>query len=425
MNIIFDGHSLQFIGGMERVICDLSSAMAERGHNVFLFTKDSIETRPVFDLHPQINRRCYTHNGRQSHINQFRQQILSCNPHVCVSFAGDRRHVPWCAALIGTGIPLIVSEQCSPEAVENIFWNREERLAVMAAADAIHILNEPSVESIPLEFRSKTYVIPNAIDRQIHPSTIKKEDVIVALGRLEKDKQYDLLIAAFILIAKEFPSWKLEIWGDGSQKSKLQRAITDSGMKDRIFLCGMTTTPEQCYARASAVCHPSRHEGCPLVVLEGMAAGLPVIGFAQCPGVNSLVIDGKTGLLAPEMTPQSLSIALRKILSDVDLRHNMGNEALKQIQHYTKPAIYSKWENLLTLVSSKKYNTCIESLVGSNNNTSFQEKKYIPHLHTLQSILSQKNLLAGNNDIVKTFIFQFPWLTNILRPIHRLYKAYR
>ena len=235
MNIIFDGHSLQFIGGMERVICNLSSAMAERGHNVFLFTNDPIGTRPVFNLHPKIHRRFYTHNGRPSHINKFRQQILSCNPHVCVSFAGDRRHVPWCAALIGTGIPLIVSEQCSPEAVENIFWNREERLAVMAAADAIHLLNEASVESIPQKFHSKTYVIPNAIDKQINFPAIKKEDLIVALGRLEKDKQYDMLITAFILIAKEFPSWKLEIWGDGSQKSKLQRAITASGMKDRIL----------------------------------------------------------------------------------------------------------------------------------------------------------------------------------------------
>ena len=186
----------------------------------------------------------------------------------------------------------------------------------------------------------------------------------------------------------------------------------------------MTTTPEQCYARASVVCHPSRHEGFGLVVLEGMAAGLPVVGFAQCTGVNTLIIDKKTGLLAPEMTPQSLSIALRKILSDAALRQDIGNEALKQVQFYKKPAIYSKWENLLNHVANKKHTTCLESLVQSNNDTSYTENKDKSYYHILQLILSSKNLLVEKGNPIKAFIFQFPWLTNILRPIYKLYKTY-
>lgn len=431
MNIILDGQSLSFLGGMERSICALASAMVQRGHKVFLFTSDSPETKPAFYLHPKVCRISYSHNGRRRHLAHFKQQVLDCAPHICVSFAGDRRHLPWCAALQDTGVPLVISEQCSPEAVENIFWNRSERLAVMAAADAVHMLRPSCLDSLPQYLRTKAHVIPNAVAMPELPLRAGKNDLIVALGRLEKNKQYDLLVKAFDMLAYDFPTWKVEIWGEGSQHARLQRDIAKANLDDRVKLCGLTKHPEQCYVRASVVCHPSRHEGFGLVVLEAMAACLPVVGFAQCSGVNDLVLDGQTGLLAQEMTPQSLAAALRRLMSSADLRQHMGSEALIQANAYCTDTVYAQWESLLINTATKGGHTCLQAWGTTMNeaNTTIQQKSnngaLLPHYETLQTSLNRPNLLVPKGQLLKLFVFQFPWLMRLARPLYAWYKSLR
>lgn len=431
MNIVLDGQSLGFTGGMERSVCALASNMAERGHEVFLFTSDAPSTKPAFYLSPKVRRISYAHNGRRRHMARFRQQILACAPHVCVSFAGDRRHLTWCAALLGTGIPLVISEQCSPEAVENIFWNRPERLSVMAVADAVHILRPSSLNSLPTELRAKAHVIPNAVTIADPPSRSGENNLIIALGRLEKDKQYDLLIAAFALLAHDFPTWKIEIWGEGSQQARLRRDIDQANLDRRVRLCGLTKDPEQCYTRASVVCHPSRHEGFGLVVLEAMAAGLPVVGFAQCPGVNDLVLDGQTGVLAQEMTPQALAVALRQLMSDADLRQSMGIEALQRARSYSADVVYAQWEKLLIEAASKSRQTCLQLWEASISTHGFgfgqnpARSTMTVHYEILQRALKRPNLLVAKGQFLKLLIFQFPWLMRLVRPLYTWCKNLR
>lgn len=428
MNIILDGQSLSFLGGMERSICALASAMAQRGHKVFLFTSDSPDTKPAFYLHPKVCRISYSHNGRRRHIAHFKQQVLDCAPHVCVSFAGDRRHLPWCAALQDTGVPLVISEQCSPEAVENIFWNRSERLAVMAAADAVHMLRPSCLDSLPQYLRTKAHVIPNTVAMPELPLRAGKNDLIVALGRLEKDKQYDLLVTAFAMLAHDFPTWKVEIWGEGSQHARLQRDIAKANLDDRVKLCGLTKHPEQCYVRASVVCHPSRHEGFGLVVLEAMAAGLPVVGFAQCPGVNNLVLDGQTGLLAQEMTSQALAVALRQLMSDADLRQQMGSKALEQAKNYCAEAVYAQWERLFIVAAAKCGHTCLQARENAMNETNAairhecDNRTLLQHYEVLQTSLNRPNLLVPEGQFLKLLVFQLPWLMRLVRPLYRWCK---
>lgn len=426
MNIALDGQSLSFMGGMERSVCALASAMAERGHKVFLFTSDAPSTTPIFYLSPKVCRLSYDHNGRRSHMARFRQQILSCTPQVCISFAGDRRHLPWCAALQGTGIPFIISEQCSPEAVETIFWNRPERLAVMAVADYIHMLRPTCLDSLPPESRAKAHVIPNAVSMPDYSLAHKKGDLIVALGRLEKDKQYGMLVEAFALLTHDFPSWKLEIWGEGSQYASLRRSIVQAKLEDRVRLCGLTEHPERCYARASIVCHPSRHEGLPGVVLEAMAAGLPVVGFAQCPGVNDLVQDGQIGLLAPEMTPQSLAATLRQLMSNAHLRQYMGAEALERAKVYSADTVYTQWEKLLTKAAAKGGHTCLQAWETALSAANTDDNGALfPHYQTLQTSLNRPNLLVPRGQLLKLLIFQFPWLMRLVRPFYTWCKNLR
>lgn len=420
MNIIIDGHSLARLGGMERVACDLASAQAQRGHNVFMFISDPLPKHPLYTLDKNVYYVRYTHGGRQKHNGAFRQQILDCAPDVCISPAADRRHLPWCAALWGMGIPLVISEHNTPEAVESHLWNRPERIAVMAAADSIHLLRTSCLPTLPTYFRKKAHIIPNAVKLPLLAATRGILPTICSIGRLARDKQNMLLVDAFARLAGDFPQWRVEIWGTGPEQRQLQRCIERHALQKQIFLRGITTTPEVCYAAADIVCLPSSHEAFPCAVTEAMTAGLPTVGFAQCPGVNELVQHNLTGLLAPNMTAASLAETLRALMADATLRQRMGQTAREAARAFLPTAVYDAWEQLLCNAATRKGKTCLQEL----ENFATLSSELREHANVLKHCIARPNFLVGDGQFVRRLVFQFPWLKRLLHPLYTWFKYF-
>lgn len=423
MNIIIDGHSLGTLGGIERVVCDLASAMVSRGHQVIIFISEPLPAKPLYALDERVRLIEYAHNGRQGHLTRFRQQILSCAPDVCISPAADRRHFPWCAALWDSGVPLVISEHSTPEDVEDRLWNRAERLAVMAAADAIHMLRPSCLPSLPDSLRGKARVIPNAVNLPVLQKTPKDHPTIISMGRLERDKQNHILIDAFAILAPDFPQWHLEMWGVGPEQKRLQKQIRRLAIGKNAYIRGLTTKPEECYAAADLLCQPSRHEAFPGAVVESMAAGLPVVGFAQCPGVNELVRHGETGLLAPEMTAESLAETLRTLMQSAAIREKMGNRGREAAIPYTPKIVYDAWETLLKDVSLCKGKTNLREAAFNlqNNDDPKSQKK----LHLLRRCMARPNVLVAEGKLLQRIVFSSLWLTRRLRPFYDWLKGLR
>lgn len=435
MNIVIDGHSLQFIGGMERVICDLASGLAARGHQVFLFTSDPAKTTPLYTLHSGITVVRYTHGGRRTHLTAFRQQILACDPDVCISSATDRRHWPWCAALRDTGIPLVLSEHNAPEAVEKQLWNRPERLATMASADVIHMLLSSYADSLPDFLRDRVRVVPNAVRLPVLAREWNAPPVILGMGRLSWEKQHHLLIEAFALLAEDFPEWQVHLWGKGPEQGRLSAQIKRFDMGERILLCGSTNTPERCYAQAEIVCLPSCYEGLPGAVLEGMTAALPVVGFAQCPGTNELVRHGVTGLLASEMTAASLASSLRHVMSDAALRRILGENGAKAARAFAPEVVLDAWESALHVAASAKGHTRMQALESVIVENARGQSDLVREMHSQSSLelrelaslffhcTARANVLVGDDQHLRRIIFQFPWIKSAVHPLYRWAKS--
>lgn len=421
MNIVIDGHSLATLGGMERVTCDLASALAQRGHNVFMFITDPLPMAPLYTLNERVQYKHYKHGGRQKYIAAFRQQILECSPDVCVSPAVDRRHLPWCAALWGTGIPLVISEHLVPKVVEQNLWNRPERLAVMAAADAIHLLLTTYTNSLPQFLHDRINTIPNAVMLPALSHSEKNLPTILSMGRLSKEKQNSLLLDAFAKIADDFPEWHVHIWGAGPEHKRLHSKIKTYKLEDRIFLRGLTTTPEQCYAQAAIVCLPSRYEGFPGAITEAMTAGLPTVGFAQCPGVNELIQHNVTGLLAPDMTAASLAESLRMLVADAALRQRMGQAAREAAKAFAPVTVYDAWEHLLCEAAAHKGKTRLQEL---ENSATLQPELY-EHANILKHCIARPNVLVGDGQFIRRLVFQFPWFKRLLHPVYTWFKYLR
>ena len=174
-------------------------------------------------------------------------------------------------------------------------------MAALHRMDAITVLLPEFRDWFPEPLRSRVTVMPNAV-RPLPPERIgsrPRRKTVLAVGRLAAVKRHGLLIEAWARLAGEFPDWQLRIFGTGPTAAELEAQVRALGLGGSVHLMGHTEKIVDEYLAAALLAHPAAYEGWGLAVTEALAAGLPVVGFADCPGVNSLVVDGENGLLVP------------------------------------------------------------------------------------------------------------------------------
>jgi glycosyltransferase involved in cell wall biosynthesis len=155
-----------------------------------------------------------------------------------------------------------------------------------------------------------------------------------------------MLIAAFERVSRERPDWQLRIYGGGGWHERLQRMILRKRLYNNVFLMGRTGRLGEAMAGASIFALSSRYEGLPMVVLEAMARGIPVVGF-DCPGGSSDVIgDGEDGILVPDGCVDRLGEALLALIEDEDRRRRYGEAALRKAEAHDLPVIGRQWSAL-------------------------------------------------------------------------------
>ncbi|WP_181787805.1 glycosyltransferase family 4 protein [Streptomyces phytophilus] len=188
--------------------------------------------------------------------------------------------------------------------------------------------------------------IPNAVHTGDKKLTTYAEHVAVAAGRLFPQKGFDMLIPAWAQLVEKFPDWQLRIFGTGEKKAELRRLINENHLYNHVFLMGHTHKLDDELARASFYVLSSRFEGLPMVMIESMTHGLPVVSF-DCPtGPADVLTHGKDGLLVPRKDVDGLAEAMGQLMDDEGLRADMGAAALQTSRSYTPEAVHPQWEAL-------------------------------------------------------------------------------
>jgi glycosyltransferase involved in cell wall biosynthesis len=173
------------------------------------------------------------------------------------------------------------------------------------------------------------------------------EKVILSAGRLIEDKGHGDLLTAVASLKGRLPAWRLVVLGEGSRRARLQEQARAAGLADSVLLPGFEPDMPAALAAADVYCQPSRREGLPNVVLEAMAAGLPVVATAV-DGTPEVVIDEQTGLLAPPGDPTAMANCLGRLLASDDLRRDLGRRAREHVrQHFSLEICHGKWSALL------------------------------------------------------------------------------
>jgi GalNAc-alpha-(1->4)-GalNAc-alpha-(1->3)-diNAcBac-PP-undecaprenol alpha-1,4-N-acetyl-D-galactosaminyltransferase len=276
-----------------------------------------------------------------------------------VSFI-DQTNVYTLLCLVGTGIPVIVSERVHPayNPIARI-WHVIRRL-IYPIADAVTVQTEDGAEW----FRRCTgvrrlVVIPNAVRfPQAFPiadtdaQTSVARPLILAMGRLVKQKGFDLLLDAFHRSRLMENGWHLTILGEGVERDALELQATKLGIADAVTLPGFVSNVGQWLMQADIFVLSSRYEGFPNALMEAMQLGRATISFDCQSGPKDLIENNYNGYLVPAEDIHGLSEALRHVALDASLRSRLGTEAIKISDRFSPETVYKRWLQLLDTVAT-------------------------------------------------------------------------
>ncbi|MFZ0930139.1 MAG: glycosyltransferase [Syntrophobacteraceae bacterium] len=250
------------------------------------------------------------------------------------------------------GIPVIVSSQRGyrGQQYESLLWFLSD--LIIANAEAL----KKSIVKIHGVDPNRIAVIPNGVDNDYYAPDGRPGDLhptIVYVGRLVKEKDPLNLLRAFKQVLEKISEARLIVVGDGYLKGRFLRFIESNSLGEYVTHIAGTRDVRPYLSRAWVYALPSRSEGFPNAVLEAMSMGLPVV-VPMAGGAAEPVQAGVTGLVVPARDPAALAEALVRILSDAELRNEMGLKGRERaVRHYSLRQIVKLTENALLKTAGK------------------------------------------------------------------------
>lgn len=347
-------------GGAERVITILSDELARRGHAVTLLTLAGVDNG-FFEVSPAVHRVALglaaisqpattrvVANAKR--VLAFRRAVIAANPDVVVAFITET-NVTALLACLGLGKPVVISERIDPREhpvgriwslLRRATYGRARLLVVQTSAIADWCRERWGLRSVA--------TIPNPV---LVSAGAKIDDAgttrpfLLAVGRLDRQKGFDVLLHAYALVAAELPDLDLRIAGDGPEADSLRKQAVDAGLGGRVTFLGQVRNIPDLMNQAFAFVLPSRYEGFPNVLLEALASGAATIAADCRSGPRQILGHGQYGVLVPVEDPVALAAGLRRMCSDADLRDNLRAHAALAVRPYDLETVVTSWERAL------------------------------------------------------------------------------
>jgi glycosyltransferase involved in cell wall biosynthesis len=199
-------------------------------------------------------------------------------------------------------------------------------------------------------------VIPNALSFIVSAASDCSSRVVMSVGRLTEQKGFDRLIRIWATIEPDYPDWRLVIWGDGEDKAQLLQTIADKGLK-RVFIMPATPDIKEEMLKSSVFTLTSRYEGAPMVLIEAMQCGLPIVSYDTRCGPRDIIDDGVSGFIVKEDDERTFGVKLRTLMDDQPRRVEMGAAAKRLSgQKFGEEVIMKRWKELLESTVEQGWN---------------------------------------------------------------------
>ncbi|HEV2061569.1 MAG TPA: glycosyltransferase family 4 protein, partial [Solirubrobacteraceae bacterium] len=256
------------------------------------------------------------------------------------------------ARLVRRGVPVVAQEHMHFGGYGDAV--AQQKREAYPSLDALAVLTDDDLRSYreALDPAPRLRRIRNALPPLRGGVSSLERPTVIAAGRLTPQKGFDLLIPAFAPVARAHPDWRLRIYGGGRpfRFHALRRIVFEHSLYNEVLLMGATDRLGEEMARASIFVLSSRFEGLPMVIIEAMSKGLPVVAF-DCPtGPREMISDGVDGTLVPAGDVAALGDAIGELIADPARRRRYGAAAIEKAREYDLDVIGAQWEELLAEV---------------------------------------------------------------------------
>lgn len=370
MKILYCINSIQNIGGIEKVTLTKANALSSAGFEVSIAVTDHNHTRPLYlsnkvtlyDLKINYYKddwKSFLHRlkgfviKRKIHKKRLRSLLNKINPDIVISVGQSEKYfLPKLKGHWKTIREFHYDKMYRIRSSNSLYQRLIAKISnfyefnfVLNKYDQIIVLTKEDKEN-NWKNNSKIINIPNPLT--VAPSVLSSlnNNKVIAVGRLEHQKNFQSLINAYKLIASKYKDWSLEIWGEGSLKEDLQKLIENLELKDYVKLKGGSLDTSKVYCNADILALTSLYEGWGLVLTEAMAFGIPVVSYETPCGPKDIITDGYNGYLVPLNDELLLAKKIIQLMGNCDLRKKMGLDAKLKSEDYKIDNIIKQWIDL-------------------------------------------------------------------------------
>ena len=345
-------------GGAEKVASTLINELHSSGSEITLISR--LEPEMDFFVIPAgVKRIVLGGEGESTNkltalfknllfIWKLRRAIKKADNPVVVSFL-TKTNIHTLLATIGLGIRVIISERNDTTRQNHPSPWPQLRRWLYKYSDLVTANSKNALQGM------KEYVpedrlryVPNPVCMANKKASPHKSRLILNVGRLVPQKAQHILLEAFYKLDKSVRSdWRCEILGDGEEKENLELLIQKLQIAQETEVHGVVSYPSSYYEKAAIFILCSKYEGTPNALLEAMAHGLPVIVSNSLPGAMEYITSGENGYTFIAGDSDDLSLKIRELIINPDLRKKMGEQAIGCVEHLSVDKVMRVWEKVL------------------------------------------------------------------------------
>ena len=358
-------------GGAERVCSLLANHWARKGHHVTLmtfadassdaFAVSTFVQRVVLGNAQLTSGAWNTLTKNAARIRSVRHRLTASKIDVAVSFMSVSNT---CLALAGQGLRTVCvgTERTYPPAVSLPRLAELARWSLYGWLDAVVAQTDDSGQWLKSHTRAKSVaVIPNPVELPLlsrmpllDPAALRCSGsrMLLAVGRLSAEKNFERLIRAFLQASDTLPSeaspsaWQLAVVGEGPLRFELTKLVEQLGAQSRVLLPGHAGNMGDWYQAADAFALTSDFEGYPNGLLEALAYGVPSVACDCLTGPRELIRSDVNGFLVPVDSHAELVAALCRVMGDAALRERLAKRANLTLESHAIESISDRWESV-------------------------------------------------------------------------------
>ncbi|CAL2112902.1 Glycosyltransferase family 4 protein [Tenacibaculum sp. 190130A14a] len=346
-------------GGAEKIVSlKINSLIEDFGYDVFLITNGQRNKKNVYTLSPKVNQLDLNINYTQGisffhpvnllktiqHFFKLKSTFKKIDPDIIISVSQtpDQFFLPF----IRKKTPKIKEFHSSGVSL-NLGFLKRKLFNLYKKYTTLVLLNKDEQQYYPFP---NTFIIPNFIDKreeELFTDYSNRDKVIIAAGRIAPVKQFDHLIEAWKLIFEKFPEWEIHIYGEGDDELKNQLQTIQSNYEIKnLYFKGAVSDLDQRMKKASLYAMTSSTECFPMVLLEAMSNGVPIISY-DCPnGPRNIISSQKEGILVQGDNIKAFSQKLESIILQEEARGDLSIGAFETSKEFLKDKVMIKWVDL-------------------------------------------------------------------------------